>query len=429
MSEEIVAKADGNPLFLEQLALHVGEARNVRSDLMVPDSIHDVVMARIDRLPEDTKQLLQAAAVIGREFSPRLLSAVWKGSGSLEAQLRELTRLELISERIEPQGTAYIFRHALTQEAAYGTLLERHRRSLHSAIGHALEQAYTGRAEEVAELLALHFGRSEEAQQAVDFAILAAEKALRRWANNEALTYFDDRAAPRRDPDTDANSLRRVDAVLKQAEAMFALGRQSEHIAALEAIRGVVEATGDPRRRATWRYWIGFLHSLTGGRPDVAIEHCREAAAIASALSLEDIEAFANCCLAQVFTIVGRLHDAVEVGERALAIFERRGNLWWAGRTLGHLTWATNALGEWEASLSYCRRALDHAGALNDLRLQTRGLWRKASACVQQGDLEFGLECCNEVLEARSHPIRYRNGTRGPRLRGNQGRAGRCRYG
>ena len=78
VSEEIVAKADGNPLFLEQLALHAGE-EDLRSDLMVPNTIHDVVMARIDRLPDETKQLLQTAAVIGREFSSRLLSAVWEG--------------------------------------------------------------------------------------------------------------------------------------------------------------------------------------------------------------------------------------------------------------------------------------------------------------------------------------------------------------
>ena len=111
VTEEIVAKADGNPFFLEQLALHAGEARDLRSDLMVPDTIHDVVMARIDRLPDETKQLLQTAAVIGREFSFRLLRAVWEGPGPLETQLRELSRLEFIYERIETEGTTYVFRH------------------------------------------------------------------------------------------------------------------------------------------------------------------------------------------------------------------------------------------------------------------------------------------------------------------------------
>jgi predicted ATPase len=106
---------------------------------MVPNTIHEVVMARIDRLPEGTKQLLQTAAVIGREFSLRLLRAVWKGAGSVESQLRELSRLEFVNERVETEGTIYVFRHALTQETAYGSLLERHRRAYHGAAGHALE--------------------------------------------------------------------------------------------------------------------------------------------------------------------------------------------------------------------------------------------------------------------------------------------------
>ena len=101
VTEEIVAKADGNPFFLEQLALHAGEARDLRSDLMVPNTIHDVVMARIDRLPDETKQLLQTAAVIGREFSLRLLKAVWKGAGAARrpAARAEPSRIRLRARR------------------------------------------------------------------------------------------------------------------------------------------------------------------------------------------------------------------------------------------------------------------------------------------------------------------------------------------
>jgi class 3 adenylate cyclase/tetratricopeptide (TPR) repeat protein len=416
VTDEIVTRADGNPFFLEQLALHAGEAKDRLLDFMVPNTIHDVMMARIDRLPAETKELLQTAAVIGREFSSRLLRAVWQGPGSLEARLDELIRLDFIDERVEPEGTTYIFRHALTQEAAYGTLLGRHRRTWHGAIGQALEQLYNGRTEEVAELLALHFGHSDDAEKAVDYAILAAEKAQRRWANSESLTYFND-ALRRLDalPDSGANRLRRIDAVLKQAEVKFALGQHAEHIEALDKIAGLVDQTGDPRRRATWHYWRGFLHILTGGRPDVAIDHCNVAARVAAAAGLDDIDAFANCCLAQVYTIAGRLRDAVDVGERALAIFEARKNLWWAGRTLGHLTWAANALGEWEASLNYCRRALEHGDTLQNLRLRTIGWWRMASACVQQGALDRGFECCNEAdaLAAIPYDIAMTRAVRG----------------
>jgi tetratricopeptide (TPR) repeat protein len=400
VTEEIVSKGDGNPLFLEQLALHAGE--NLRSALMVPNTIHDVVMARIDRLSAGTKELLQTAAVIGREFSFRLLSALLKGAGPLEAQLRELIRLEFIYERVEPEGTTYVFRHALTQETAYGSLLERHRRTWHGAVGHALEELYSGRAEEVAELLALHFGRSDEVEKAIDCAVLAAEKAQHRWANIESLNYFND-ALGRLDamPDTEANRLRRVDAVLKQAEVKYALGQYTDNIQRLQSIRDIVDAIDDARPRAAWHYWIGLQHSVGGGRPEVAIEHCREAAKIASGSGLVDIDALAQSCLAQVYVVAGRLHDAVEAGERALVNFEERGDLWWAARTLWFLVMASNYLGDWEASLKYSRRALEHCLKVEDPRfksVQALGLWRMGSTYIQQGDLERGLKCCNDAL-------------------------------
>jgi class 3 adenylate cyclase/tetratricopeptide (TPR) repeat protein len=402
VTDEIVAKADGNPLFLEQLALHAGETAGPRSELMVPATIHDVVMARIDRLPEEAKRLLQTTAVIGREFSLRLLRAVWPRRDRIEALLRDLCRLDFLYERAEDEGSAYIFRHALTQEAAYGSLLERHRRAHHAAIGYALEALYVGRADEVAELLALHFGRSEEAEKAVDYAIIAAEKAQRRWANSEALSYFND-ALHRLDgmPDTAANRLRRIDSVIKQADVKYLLGEYTDNIEALERIRSYVGDVGDPRRCATWHYWIGLLHGVTGGHLQIAIEHCQEAAKIASASGLDDIDALAESCLSQVYVVAGRLRDAVEAGERALASFEARGNLWWAARTLWFLSIAANALGKWDASLNYCRRGLEHGIALKELRyksVEVIGWFRMGSAYIQQGDLERGLQCCDEAL-------------------------------
>jgi class 3 adenylate cyclase/tetratricopeptide (TPR) repeat protein len=396
---EIVAKADGNPLFLEQLTLHAGEAKDLRSSLMVPDTIHDVVMARIDRLPEQTKQLLQIAAVIGREVSTRLLSAVWRGAERVEDLLREVSRLEFVYERVVADGSMFIFRHALTQEAVYGSLLQRQRRIHHGAVGQALEELYSGRVDEVAELLAFHFGRSGHADKAVDYAISAAVKAGRAWANSEALTYFEE--ALRRLatlPDTKPHRLRRIDVVLRQAQVKYALGQYSEQIKALEELRRLVDETDDPQRRATWHYWTGFLNSVSGGRPEVAIEHCREAGKIASASGLEEIDAFAASCLAQVLMVAGRLRDALEAGERAVSSFEARADPWWATLTLWHLTAIANYLGEWEASLDYCRRGLEHGIALNDARLKAVSWTRMGVAHIVRGDIERGLQCCNEAL-------------------------------
>ena len=167
----------------------------------------------------------------------------------------------------------------------------------------------------------------------------------------------------------------------------------------------MVDGCDDPLRRATWHYWTGFLHSLTGGRPEVVIEHCRVAADLASAAGLDEIGAIATSCLAQIYIFVGRLKEAVEAGERALEIFESRGNFWWASRTFWHLSVAANGLGEWDASLDYCRRALDHGVALDDLRLKAVGWLRMGSAHIQRGDLPSGLECCDNALALA--PIPY----------------------
>jgi class 3 adenylate cyclase/tetratricopeptide (TPR) repeat protein len=398
-TEEIVAKADGNPLFLEQLTLHAGEAKDLRSGLMVPDTIHDVVMARIDRLSDELKRLLQIASVVGREFSLRLLSAIWPGAQPLKYLLGELTRLQFIYERVVGDGTVYVFRHALTQDAAYGSLLERQRRTHHGTVGHAVEELYRDRRDEVLELLAFHFARAAEPEKAVDYALLAAQKAQQRWANSEALAYFDG-ALHRLDgmPDTAPNRLRRIDAILNQAEVKYALGRHAEHIRALEEIRSIIDDVADPPRRATWFYWAGFLHAISGGRPDLAIGYCREAATIALSCGLEEINATAESCLAQVYMVAGRLREGLEAGERALAMFEARGNRWWAGRTLWHLTAIANYLGDWQASLNYCRRGLEHGIALEDLRLKVVGWTRLGLVHIQQGDIGRGLECCDKAL-------------------------------
>jgi len=388
--------------------LHAGEARDLHSDLMVPDTIHDVVMARIDRLPDETKRLLQTAAVIGREFPLRLLNAVWQGSGSVEDQLRELCRLEFFNERVETEGSVFAFRHALTQETVYGSLLERQRRAHHGAVGQALEELYDGRAQEVAELLALHFGRSDAAEKSIDYAMLAAEKSQRRWANSEALTYFND-ALHRLDrlPDTELNRLRRIDAVIKQGDGRFALGQHAAHIEALDQIGGLVDQVGDPRRRATWYYWRGFADMLTGGHPDIAIEYCNKAAALAAAAGLDEIKAFVDSCLTQAYLIAGRLHEAIDAGERALASFEARGDLWWAVRTISHLGPAAKDLGEWDRSVNYCRRAVDHGITFNDSRPKVIGLWRMGATYIHQGDLERGEQCCNAALELQPSPYDF----------------------
>ncbi len=120
-------------------------------------------LARISRLSEEAKWALQTAAVLGREVPLDLLRAIWTGPGPLEPQLRELTRLEFLHGHGGLEEPVYFFKHALTREVAYESLMPSRRRELHAAAGEALERLYAGRLEEIADRLAHHFARAERA--------------------------------------------------------------------------------------------------------------------------------------------------------------------------------------------------------------------------------------------------------------------------
>jgi tetratricopeptide (TPR) repeat protein len=403
-AERIVARGEGNPLFLEELIHAVRRAPGAAGT--IPDTLLGVLTARVDRLSDDAKELLQVAAVIGGAFSPALLGRLVSRPETVESRLRELTQLEFLCQLTAGPEPEYEFKHALTRDAVYQSLLERRRRAVHRAVGLALERQYESRTAEVVELLAYHFDLADDDDRAVDYAIHAAERAQRRWANTEALAFFE-RAVQRLAalPESPQNLLRRIDAVTKQSEVLFALGRHREHVGVLEGMRDIVERAGDPPRKATWHYWLGFLQSLTGGRPEAAIAHCSTASELAERAGLPTIRAYADTGLAQAYVIAGRLRPALAAGERALELFERQGDAWWASRALSQLSPAANYLGEWQRGLRYCQRAMELGALLNDLRLKVSGLVRTASTHVHRGDWQTALERCDDALALTPTPF------------------------
>jgi predicted ATPase len=148
LAEAIVEKAGGNPLFLEELARVVGEQPQGLLSFSMPDTVQGVLQARIDRLANEPKRLLQTASVIGREVPLKLLRAVWEAPGSLDVHLLELKRQEFLFERSTVGEQTYVFKHALTQDVAHDSLLTLARQTLHEATARALEAIYQDRLEE-----------------------------------------------------------------------------------------------------------------------------------------------------------------------------------------------------------------------------------------------------------------------------------------
>jgi len=198
----IEEKTGGNPLFVEEFtqALVVGKGLRdteegtvldeSRAQQIVPASIQTVISARLDLLKPKVKSTLQVASVIGREFSHQLLQKVLGAAVPVARHLGMLRALEFIYEREPMPDAVFMFKHALTQDAAYAGLIPERRKVLHARIGTALEELYADNADQVLELLAHHYLSSENWPKARHYLRLAGEKAIRQNSFRDAYRFY-----------------------------------------------------------------------------------------------------------------------------------------------------------------------------------------------------------------------------------------------
>jgi tetratricopeptide (TPR) repeat protein len=198
----ILEKAEGVPFFIEEFLkslkdLKVIEKKGNRyhlikniKELAIPSTIQDVIMTRVDTLPERTKEVLQTGSVIEREFGYELIRRVTGLSEKeLLSNLSALKDSELVFERgVFPEST-YIFKHALTREVVYGSILIKRKKKLHEKIGGAIEELYKNSIDEHYEVLAEHYSESENHEKAAIYLKLAAQKTGKSGSLTEAIAY------------------------------------------------------------------------------------------------------------------------------------------------------------------------------------------------------------------------------------------------
>jgi class 3 adenylate cyclase len=205
--------AEGNPFYIEEVVrslIEEGVVESVRGRLtlterietvVIPGTIQGVIMARFDRLPEPTRQLLQVASVIGRNFYLRLLARLMPEGFDLDGQLAYLKERQLLLERktrrtsiVRRQTLAeeveYVFKHALTQETIYESILQKTRKELHRRVAEAIEAIFADRLPDFFAMLAYHFSRADSLEKAEDYLFRAGAEAARAAASSEALHFF-----------------------------------------------------------------------------------------------------------------------------------------------------------------------------------------------------------------------------------------------
>ena len=368
----LLARTEGNPLFLEEsvrslvddgvLAGERGAYRLVKTPdaVHVPATVQAILAARIDRLPAEDKALLQTAAVVGTDVPVAVLAAVAETSADALAEaLARLQAAEFLYETRLFLDAEYTFKHALTHEVAYGSLLQERRRGLHARAVEAIERCYPERLAEHVERLAYHALRGEVWAKAVIYLHQAGMKATERLAYREAVADFDQALdALRHLPESRTRTEQAIDLHISASVALGSMGTFAQGVEHDREAEALAEALGDgPRQgRALGRL---SLNTWMAGDPDRALELAQRALGLATAHDDVPFQALASLRLGMVGQVIGeyrraadRLRQAVESlqGDRRHERVEA--NVETFAFTQDRLAWCLTELGEFAEAMA-----------------------------------------------------------------------------
>jgi tetratricopeptide (TPR) repeat protein len=330
----ILGRAAGNPLFMEELTHSLLENGSIQkkdhqyllnrrpSDIQVPDTIQGIIAARVDRLDESLKRIMQVASVIGREFAFRILQAIMEMKEEIKSHLLTLQGLEFIYEKRLFPELEYMFKHALTQEVAYNSLLLKRRKEIHEKIGETIEEIYPDRLEEFYEMLAYHHSKSDNLEKAYQYLKLSGKKAMRSYSPTEAFCFYRDAIGILKQmPETDQNKKEHLEIILSMAAPMRLLAYPEDSFKFLLEGEALCKELKDKRSLAILYSHVGFFYSIKG---DAALGMKYEQDSFGEAEKLQDSEMMvrigANLCIS--YDYAGEYRKIVQIAPRIMALFE-----------------------------------------------------------------------------------------------------------
>src|SRR5262245_52224395 len=369
--EQIVARTDGVPLFVEELtktALESGVLEDQGDQyalsgplpaFAIPASLHESLMARLDRLAP-VKEVAQVAAAFGRTFTRELLASISRVADSaLENALAQLVDAELIYRRGLPPDVIYEFKHALVQDVAYASLLRNKRQQLHEEIAKLLERQSPDRHPE---LLAHHFREAALPEQAIPYGIRAGDAAAARFARTEATAHYQAALDMARSlPPSEDASRAQIRAILKLASVASNRSQFERDLKNLEEARTLAERIGDQHLLSQVLYWIGRANYVFG-RFDAGIEHAAQALAIAEALGGDDsVTADPVSLLARIHCLTGEPKQASTYAARSVEQMHRLGNRVEEAAVAGVLAFAYGLHGRFPQAFEAAERGIEVA--------------------------------------------------------------------
>jgi transcriptional regulator with AAA-type ATPase domain/tetratricopeptide (TPR) repeat protein len=407
------AKTDGNPFFLEEVvrSLYESGALERRGDMMdlahatetieVPDTIHDVILARLARLDARAREMLHVAAVIGCEFSRRVLEHFVTDAdadGSIDDGIHTLLAAELIQKaRVWPE-VSYVFRHALTQEVAYQDQREPQRQALHARIGEAIELVYADRLSEHFGVLAYHFTRARRWEKALDYLLAAARQAEQSFATREALALYDEAKSA---AEQQAGGIAAPATLIAIHEAKARLhfvrsdfeqsGAEAERILPLARLTGDAVKEGEALATIAWA-------STWGRKLDAALRFARDALTVAEPAGALAVQGRALFTIGFVRAVTGVLDESQAALDHAIALSTRAGDVTHRSLSLTTAGLLQNWAGDYDAAIRLQDEGLVLARERGQLLPLLFSCFMRGLTLTGKGDYDEGFAAFAEGL-------------------------------
>lgn len=338
LSAVIMNKSEGNPFFVEEVLRSLIErgvlardhggwkVTNLVENIQVPDTLQGVLLSRLDRLPEETKRVIQKAAVIGRVFLFRVLEHMAHEETSLESQMALLEEAALVREQARVPEIEYIFHHALAQEVAYQTLLAPSRKLLHLKVGKAMEAIFAERVDQYRALLAYHFFKGEDWEKACQYSVGAADAAVQLYAYAEAREHYHRALVSLKHlPDITLNHQKQVDISVRLVNVSLQSESPEKNLAILTEAENLASSLADEARLARVQLWMGRVHYLAG-RLREAIFYFQKVLAVAPKFSDPELMALPGAVIGRVLVLQGQFAKAYQLLDTAVPLLEATKN-------------------------------------------------------------------------------------------------------
>lgn len=413
------SKAEGNPFYLEELINALIESETLTSvnghwDLKrslteadIPSSLHGLINSRLDRLEKQTKRILQKASVIGRDFLYEILKRITEFAERIDGELYQLERLDLIRTRSLKPEIEYMFKHALTQEVVYNSLLKKERLGIHEQIARVIETLFKDRLTEFNETLAYHFSRGQSTAKAVDYLIKSGEKSLARYAVDEAHGYFRKAYEILQTKETlsKEDNFILIDLLNSWGYSFYYLGEIKEFIKVFMFHQELAQSLGDYSRSGMFYAWLGVAYHMAGKEKN-SYDYLLQSLEFGEKAKENKVIGYACTWLSWACAGLGLFSEGIEYAKRAQKIsnyFLSDQYLYF--KSLSGLCLIYSYQGNNKGVFEGAKRLLEYGKQASNSRSIMFGHWMNALGYLSVGDMQSAKKNSYKSMQVALDPF------------------------